>query len=100
MDCGTQDGTFCDIYADPDDCLTYRRKMIAEGEESVEGWEFNRFESSGFASFWLLVEQEWAENEKKQLYYPDQACPYCGEPGCSGDCVASAMEEGDGDENW
>jgi hypothetical protein len=63
----------------------------------------NRFESKGFAGFWLRVEREWAENEKKLLYYPDQACPYCGKPECLGDCQQAeaemAIELGE-DENW
>ena len=46
----------------------------------------NPFESSRFTAFWDLVEQEWAEQEKLSLYYPDQACPYCGEPYCIDDC--------------
>ncbi len=30
----------------------------------------NPFESEGFAGFWSRVEQEWAEAEKRLLYYP------------------------------
>ena len=53
----------------------------------------NRFESQGFAKFWLRVEQEWAEAEKKLLYYPDQMCPYCGDPACLGECDESLEDE-------
>ena len=73
-----------------------------------EIWKFtpglkNRFDSEGFAKFWLRVEQECAEQEKKSLYYPDQACPYCGKPECLGDCQQAeaemAQELGE-DPNW
>ena len=30
----------------------------------------NPFESPGFAGFWLRVEREWAEEEKRNLFYP------------------------------
>ena len=42
----------------------------------------NRFESQGFTGFWLRVEREWAENEKKQLYYPESPCDFCTSPEC------------------
>lgn len=98
MDCWTSDGETCPAYANPADCLIYRRKMIAEGEIQCAGWEFNSFDSTGFASFWLLVEQEWAEQEKKQLYYPDCCWSDNSEPdeepcefGLSENCVEPSL---------
>lgn len=56
----------------------------------------NPFDSKGFAGFWLRVEREWAEEEKRKLYYwgdyglPDQdeddeeLCDYTGDL-CIGD---------------
>jgi hypothetical protein len=44
----------------------------------------NQFESLGFAKFWLLCEREWAEAEKKLLYYPEDPCRWCIEADCSG----------------
>lgn len=48
----------------------------------VEG-RVNFFQLPTWESFWLRVEREWAEQEKKFLYYPDQACPDMGESGCT-----------------
>ncbi len=59
----------------------------------------NLFDSPNFASFWLLCEREWAEAVKFLMYYPDQACPYCGAPDCFGNCQESALEDQE-DENW
>ena len=101
MDCLTKNGESCDI--NPDNCNTYHRKMIAEGEASPEGWEFNRFESNGFASFWRClssdvewtktIEKQWeAEQEKKRLYYPEGPCDFCIADSCHG-CEHSDIED-------
>ena len=50
-DCGLN-GLFCDIHADPDQCLKHRRFLIKEGIISRAGWEFNRFEAADFDRFW------------------------------------------------
>lgn len=86
MDCMTPDGETCPTYADPDNCNKYRRKLIAEGEISLAGWEFNNFNSKDFAEFWLRVEQEWAEQFKKAYAYYGLYGPPC-------DCGSSVCDE-------
>ena len=64
-----------------------------------QGWE-NPFELTEGPAFWDMVEQGWAEEEKRSLYYPDQACPSCGEPSCLGDCSEALADELGEDEDW
>jgi hypothetical protein len=52
----------------------------------------NPFESQGFAGFWLRVDREWAEAEKRLLYYPEGPCDFCVESDCSG-CENNPQEE-------
>jgi len=62
----------------------------------------NRFESEGFAGFLERLGQEWAEQEKKRLYYDSDSCPDMDEQGCTyPDCdncevVDDCLE----DEDW
>jgi hypothetical protein len=46
----------------------------------------NPFESQGFAGFWLRVEREWAEAEKRAFYYFGAYGPPC-------DCGSSTCDE-------
>ena len=91
------DWWYCHI--DPSICNEYRRIEAKAGFVSRRSWLFNHFIVLLWASFWERLEEEWAEQQKKALYYPDQACPYCGEPYFPGDCSLAQMEEED-DENW
>lgn len=79
----SEDAETCLSFKDPDDCPKYRRVMILEGEIQRAGWEFNCFKLKDFADFWLLCEREWAEAEKKLLYYPEGNCAFCGRDDCS-----------------
>jgi hypothetical protein len=36
-----------------------------------------------FVAFWQRIEQEWAENEKKLLYYLESICDFCSRCDCS-----------------
>ena len=58
----------------------------------AEGAPDEWVEYNPWVEFWLMSAQQWAEYEKKLLYYPDQACPYCGDYDCSGDCPESGKE--------
>jgi len=86
-DClNSDDAETCLTYKDPDDCPAYRRFMIKEGEIQRAGWEFNRFECSGFEAFWERIEQEWAEQFKKNDAYYGLYGPPC-------DCGSSVCDE-------
>jgi len=54
QDCGLN-GLFCDIQANPDECLKRRRFLIREGIIQRAGWEFNRFDVPDFDRFWKMV---------------------------------------------
>lgn len=95
-DCTIADGEdFCSAFPDPEKCPAYRRMLIREGEIQRAGWEFNRFESEKFGAFWERILQEWAENEKKQLYYdPDpRGCEFCDDLYNCEDCPQRAEQE-------
>lgn len=57
----------------------------------------NPFDSTGFAGFWLRVEQEWAEHYKRYYVYDDddpdsETCPNCG---LVGSCMCDEMMQED-----
>ncbi len=56
----------------------------------------NPFECQGFAGFWLRVEREWAEAEKRRdIYDPfrDDECAYCDDWYNCPDCPARLEQE-------
>jgi hypothetical protein len=70
---------------------------FAEGAP-VEWADYNPW-----TEFWLHAEREWAEHEKKQLYYDPDTCPDMNEWGCSyPDCENCQVVQDDEeeDDNW
>lgn len=50
--------------------------------------------------FWGLVEQEWAEHEKKLLYYDPDNCPDMNELGCTFPFCDNCEVVDDEEEGW
>lgn len=62
--------------------------------------EFNK-KFHVWTDFWERIEQEWAENEKKQGCYVPDTCPDMNEPGCTfPDCDNCEVVDDEEAEDW
>jgi len=81
-------------YVDPernDHCWMYEVYQVKDCINCAVYCDIQNLENA-WSLFWDLCEKEWAERQKKDLYYPDGPCDWCSEDSCS-NCEHSDQED-------